>query len=454
MTTSPATIGYARGLLLLSVPIIGGHLAQMLLHVTDTVILGWYGVAELAALVLATSFFFFLYILGSGAGTALMGMLATSIGRGDEIQVRRDTRMGLWLSAAYGVAAVPVLYWSGPLLVGLGQEPEIAALAQEYLRIAGFGMAPALIVMALRSYFAALERAAVVLWVTLVAVVVNGLLNWALVFGHWGAPEMGVQGSAIATLVVQVASACALILYAWWLPATRQFRLFGRFWRLDGPTMWQVLRLGLPAGITALAESGMFIAAALMMGWLGRVELAAHGIALQVGGLAFMVYMGLSNAATVKLGRAYGERDAVAMRGNIRASIWLTLAVCAVLISAMLFAPRTIIGAFLDEDQANVAAILDFGTRLLAIAALFQLFDALQVLALGFLRSVLDARVPMCLAAISYWMIGLPASYLIAFPGGMGGIGIWIGLVIGLAAAAVLLMWRFFAGRWREGFAV
>jgi multidrug resistance protein, MATE family len=454
MTTIPSTLSYARGLLLLSLPIIGGHLAQMLLHVTDTVIIGWYGVAELAALVLATSVFFFLYILGSGAGTALMGMLATSLGRGDEVQVRRDTRMGLWISAAYGIVVVPVLYWSGPLLVALGQEPEIAGLAQEYLRIAGFGMAPALITMSLRSYFAALERASVVLWVTLGAVVVNAALNWALVFGNWGAPELGVRGSAIATLVVQVASAVALIGYAWWLPATRQFRLFGRFWRLDGPTMWQVLRLGVPAGLTALAESGMFIAAAIMMGWLGRIELAAHGIALQVGALAFMVYMGLSNAATVKLGRAYGERDADAMWGNIRASIWLTLSVCAVLISTMLLAPQAIIGVFLDEDQKDVAAILDFGTRLLAIAALFQLFDALQVLALGFLRSVLDARVPMWLAAISYWLIGLPASYLIAFPGGMGGIGIWIGLVIGLAAAAMLLMWRFFAGRWREAFVV
>jgi multidrug resistance protein, MATE family len=451
MTAPQSTLTHIRGLLLLSLPIIGGHLAQMLLHVTDTVMMGWYGVTELAALVLAASAFFFLFILGSGVGIGLMGMLSASLGRGDEVQVRRDTRMGLWLSIAYGILVLPALIWSGPVLLALGQKPELATLAQDYLRIAGFGMVPALIVMVLRSYFAALERASVVLWVTLGAVVMNAGLNWALVFGHWGAPELGVRGSAIATLGAQVLSAVALIGYAVWLPATRRFHLFGRFWRPDWGTMGQVLRLGIPAGMTAIAESGMFIAAALMMGWVGKVELAAHGIALQVGGLAFMLYMGISNAVTVRLGKAFGERDRAAMEGVVKASLLLTLGICGLVITGFLLAPRVIIGTFLDEGQADVAAILDFGTRLLAIAALFQLFDALQVLALGFLRAVQDAKVPMGLAAVSYWGVGLPCSYVLAFPMGMGGIGLWIGLVVGLAAAAVLLMIRFFRGGWLAG---
>jgi multidrug resistance protein, MATE family len=420
----------------------------MLLHVTDTVMMGWYGVTELAAVVLASSAFVFLFILGSGVGIGLMGMLSGSLGRGDEVQVRRDTRMGLWLSVAFGVLVLPALIWSEAILLLLGQRPDLSALAQDYLRIAGFGMVPALIVMVLRSYFAALERASVVLWVTLGAVVLNAGLNWALVFGNWGAPELGVRGSAIATLGAQILSAVALISYAAWLPATRHFHLFGRFWRPDWATMRQVLRLGIPAGMTAIAESGMFIAAALMMGWIGKVELAAHGIALQVGGLAFMLYMGISNAVTVRLGKAHGERDLPTMQGVVKASFLLTLGLCALVITGFLLAPRTIIGTFLDKSQPDVAEILDFGTRLLAIAALFQLFDALQVLALGFLRAVQDAKVPMVLAALSYWLIGLPSSYVLAFPMGYGGAGLWIGLVIGLAAAALLLMIRFFRGGW------
>ena len=442
---------HARGLLLLGLPIIGGHLAHMLLHVTDTVMLGWYGVEALAAGVLGASSFFFVFILGSGIGTGLMGMISASIGRGDDVQVRRETRMGLWLSALYGLMAIPLLVWSGPVLLALGQKPELAAMAQSFLRIAAIGMIPALLTIVLRSYFAALEKAAIVLWVTLAGVALNAALNWALIFGNWGAPELGVRGSAIATASTQVMQVVLLASYAAWLPLARRFRLFHRLWRPDWSAFRQVLRLGLPAGLTLLAESGLFIAAALMMGWVGTVELAAHGIALQLASLAFMIYLGLSNAATVKVGRAHGERDETGMRAVAITTIALTGLICAVVATGFFVAPRALISVFLDEGQDNVAAILTFGSTLLAVAALFQLFDAMQVIALGFLRGVQDARVPMWLAAISYWLIGIPISYVLGFPMKMGGIGIWTGLVIGLAFASALLMARFWRRRWVRG---
>jgi MATE family multidrug resistance protein len=284
--------------------------------------------------------------------------------------------------------------------------------------------------------------------VTLVTVVLNALLNWAFVFGNFGAPEMGVQGSALATLTSQVLGMLALLSYAHFGAPFRRFHLLQRFWRPDWNAMANVLRLGLPAGLTALAESGLFIAAALMMGWVGKIELAAHGIALQVGALAFMVYMGISNATTVKLGRAYGEGDALAMQGVVKAALVVTLAICATLVSLILLFPEQILRLFLDASSPDVAAILSFGTRLLVLAAAFQLFDAMQVLALGFLRAVNDAKVPMGLASLSYWLIGLPSSYLLGFVVGWGGMGIWMGLIIGLAAAAGLLMWRYFRGDW------
>jgi multidrug resistance protein, MATE family len=212
----------------------------------------------------------------------------------------------------------------------------------------------------------------------------------------------------------------------------------------------QVMRLGLPAGLTLMAESGLFIAAALMMGWVGTVELAAHGIALQLASLAFMIYLGLSNAVTVKVGRAHGEGDADGMRAVGLASVALTFAICAVIATTFVAVPQTLLGLFLDEQQKDVAAILRFGGTLLVIAALFQLFDAMQVIALGLLRGVQDARVPMLIAGVSYWIIGIPFSYVLAFPLGWGGLGIWAGLVIGLAAASVLLMLRFWRRAWVE----
>ena len=437
----------ARAVLVLGLPLIGSHLAQMILHVTDTVMLGWYGVEALASVVLGASAFFMVFILGSGFGIGVMGMIAAALGRGDETRVRRDTRMALWLSAGFGALSLPVMWWSDPILRALGQKPELAALAQEYLRIAGFGMIPALLVMVLKSYLSALERAQVVLWVTLAGALANVALNWALIFGNWGAPELGVRGAAIATTATQVLGVALLALYAAWRPELRHFRLFQRFWRPDWEALGQVFRLGWPIGLTGLAESGLFIAASMMMGWIGTVELAAHGIAMEVAAVTFMVHLGLSNAVTIRAGHAHGRGDAAHLRIVALTGIGLSLGFALLAITVMLTLPGPIIGLFLDERQTEVAPILAFGTALLAVAALFQLFDAAQVMALGLLRAVQDTRAPMWIAAVSYWLIGIPASYGLAFGLGLGGIGLWLGLVIGLLVAALSLMLRFWRGR-------
>ena len=434
---------HARATLVLGLPLIGSHLAQMLLHVTDTVMMGWYGVTELAAVVIASSSFFVIFILGAGFAQAVMPMVASAIGRGDEVQVRRDTRMGLWLSIAFGVLTYPLFWWSGPLLLGLGQNPDVAALGQDFLRIAGLGMIPALLVMVLKSYLAALERTQVVLWVTLAGVGVNVAFGWTLIFGNWGMPELGVRGAAIASVAVQGMTAWALAVYAGWLPELRRFRLFQRFWRPDWHALGQVFRLGMPIGLTSLAEGGMFQASALMMGWIGTVELASHGIALQAAALTFMVHLGLSNATTVRTALAAGAGDRAGLRRGGKVTIALSMGFAAVTVTAFLVLPRPIISLFLDGDNPESAQILAYGTALLAVAALFQVVDALQVMALGLLRGVKDTRAPMWIAVLSYWIVGIPTSYLLAFKAGYGGVGLWLGLVVGLSVAAVLLMVRF-----------
>ncbi|WP_395004080.1 MATE family efflux transporter [Cypionkella sp.] len=436
---------HARATLSLGLPLIGSHLAQMSLHVTDTVLLGWYGVSELAAVVLAASSFFVIFIFGSGFAQAVMPMVASAVGRGDEVQVRRDTRMGLWLSIGFGLLTYPLFWNAKAVFSALGQQPEVAAFAQDFLRIAGLGMIPALLVMTLKSYLAALERTQVVLWTTLLAVGINLALAYVLIFGHWGAPELGVRGAAIASLVVQVITLVVLMGYAAWVPELRKFHLFQRFWRPDWQAMGLVFRLGWPIGVTGLMESGLFQATALMMGWIGTVQLAAHGIAMEIAALAFMVHLGLSNAATVRAGRAEGGGDRVSLRDGAKVAIALSVGFGAAMVTVFLVMPRPLIAAFLDEANPESAAILEFGVKLLAMAALFQIADAMQVMALGLLRGVKDTRVPMVAAAISYWVIGIPCAYLLAFPLGLGGIGLWLGLVIGLSFAAVTMMWRFWS---------
>ncbi len=405
--------------------------------------LGWYGVVPLAAGVLGASSFFVIFILGSGFAKAVMPMVANAQAQGDEVRVRRVARMGLWLSVLYGLLIYPVFWWSEAILLALGQAADVSALGQSYLRIAGLGMIPALLVMVLKSYLAALGRTQVVLWVTVGAVPLNAAINWALIFGNWGAPELGVAGAAVATVVVQVVTLLVLCGYAGLLPDLRRYQLFIRFWRPDWAAFAAVFRLGWPMGLTGLAESGLFQASALMMGWIGTVELAAHGIALEITALTFMVHVGLSNAVTVRTGRFDGARDYAGMRLGAKVAIGLSVVFAAITVVIFLSFPEPMISLFIDPAEPARATILAVGTALLACAALFQIADSMQVMALGLLAGVQDTKVPMIYAAISYWLIGMPASYILAFPLGFGAVGLWLGLVIGLACAAASLMARF-----------
>ncbi len=446
MTPHLTYAAHARATLWLGLPLMGSHLAQSALHVTDTIMLGWYGVTELAAVVIGASAFFVIFILGAGFAQAVMPMVAAALGRNDEVQVRRDTRMGLWLSIAFAALTYPLFWWSAPILLALGQKPEVAALAQDYMRIAGLGMIPALVVMTLKSFLAALHRAQVVLWVTVAGVFLNAALNYALIFGYWGAPELGVRGSAIATLGTQILSVILLALYAHTNATPARFRIWQRFWRADGSAMGQVFRLGWPIGVQGLAEAGLFVATALMIGTIGTVPLAAHGIAMEIVSLCFMLHVGLANAATIRAGNADGAGDRHGLRDGAVAAIVLSLGVAVGAIVLFLTLAGPMMALFLEASLPDTPAIIAYGTGLLAMAAVFQLVDAGQVMAMGLLRGLRDTKVPMVIAGVSYWGVGIPCGWLFGLHWGYGGIGVWGGLVVGLLVAAVSLHWRF----WRR----
>ncbi|MFP4450271.1 MAG: MATE family efflux transporter [Rhodosalinus sp.] len=432
---------HMRAILVLGLPLVGGHLAQFAIHLTDTVMMGWHSVEGLAALVLATALWFTLWIFGAGIAWAVMPLVASAEAEGDQTAIRRVTRMGLWLSVLFALASLPLFWFSEPLLRLMGQAPELSAAAQDYLRIAGPGILPALLVMVLKSYLAALGRTQVVLWITVAAAVANGLLNYALIFGNWGAPELGLRGAAIASVSTNT---LALIFSAGYAAAVLpEHRLFARLWRPDWEVFRQVARMGAAIGITNLAEVALFSFSSVMMGWLGTIPLAAHGIALQISSATFMVHMGLSNAATIRAGNAYGLRDAAHLVRGAHAVLVLSAVAVGATVVLFLAAPGPLYALFLDPDEPARAEIMQLGALLLAIAALFQLVDAAQVMALGLLRGVRDTTVPMIMAAVSYWAIGIPAALVMGFRLGWGGAGVWLGLTLGLACAGVLMMARF-----------
>ncbi|HHX90549.1 MAG TPA: MATE family efflux transporter [Paracoccus sp.] len=444
--TAPATTGFrhhARAVLVLGLPLIGSHMAQFGLHVTNTIMLGWYGVADLAGGALGATVFFAFFTLGSGYANAVMPMVATAAASEDDPEVRRATRMGMWLSLLYALAVLPVFLFARPLLLASGQAPEVAALGGAYLAIAGFGLGPALLVMVLKAYLAALGRTQVVLWVTVAAVFVNIVLNWVFIFGNLGVPSLGARGAAISSVTVQVFTLVVILAYAARLPELRRYALLARFWRPDWVAMRRVNALGMPIGLAMMAESGLFAASALMMGWLGTQALAAHSIALEVTAMFFMIHMGLSNAATVLVGRARGRRDPEGLRAVARAALILSMLVALVTMSVYLGAGELIVGAFLSPDDPQRALIVPLGATLLMVAALFQLADGGQAMAMGLLRGIQDTKMPLFIAAVSYWLIGIPLSYALAFLAGFEGVGLWFGMVAGLSVAALALLVRF-----------
>ena len=286
-----------------------------------------------------------------------------------------------------------------------------------------------------------MERTQIVLWITVTAALVNVLCNYSLIFGNWGAPELGILGAAIASLVTQAVSLIFVVVYA--LKVLPEHELLKNFWKPDPEMFTQVFKLGLPIGLTNLSESSLFAASAIMMGWLGTIPLAAHGVVVSLAGLTFMVHLGLSNAATIRAGNAFGRRDRDHLKRGTQVVTVLSLGMSVVAILVFVIFPEQLIGLFLDPSEPERDAILAVGVGLLVVAALFQMVDGLQAIALGVLRGVQDTAVPMAMAAISYWVLGIPVSYFLGFVLELGGVGVWLGLVTGLGCAAVLLMTRF-----------
>lgn len=430
-----------RALLALGLPLVGSHILQMVIGVTDTVMMGWYDVTALAALSVSGPLFFIIFIFGSGFGFAVSPMVANAASQNDDRQIRRVTRMGLWLSILFAVVITPLFFFFEPIFLAIGQDAEVARLGGQYMPYLGAGLLPALMMQVLKNYLTALELARSILYAAAAAALFNAGVNYLLIFGNFGLPELGIVGAGIASFLSHLLGLVLLLAYAVWKRPDHE--LFRNFQRPDPEALQAVLRVGLPIGLTLLAETGLFAASGIMMGWLGPVPLAAHGIALSLASITFMVPLGLSQAVTVRVGRAQGTGDRQALQ--IAATAGLALAGVAALITmaAFLLLPELLIGLYVDPNDPARPEILAVGVALLAVAALFQLVDFGQVVALGMLRGVQDTRVPMVIAAISYWAVGLPVAYVFGFMAGFEGTGVWMGLTCGLACACVLLLSRF-----------
>lgn len=434
---------HLRATVVLGLPLVGAQLAQMAINTTDIMLLGRLSATDLAAGVLGTQVFFFLFIFGSGFTNAVMPMAAHAHGRDDAVTVRRAVRMGFWVVVLYGALTLIPAYLTEPMLRAFGQKPEVAERAGAYMHVAAWAIFPALMIMALRAFFTAIGRAQIILWATLAGTLLNILLGYSFIFGHFGAPALGIVGAAVGALGTNALTFLVLALVAARARIYRPYGLFVRLWRPDWQIFLDVVRLGFPVAITIIAEVGLFVASSLMMGWLGTIALAAHGIALQFASIAFMIPLGLSQVGTVRIGQAHGRGDLAGLDRAAKAVIAVGVAVSLAGAAMFWLIPQMLIGLFLDTSNPMSEEVVRVAVPLLAVAAAFQVVDCMQALGTGLLRGLRDTRVPMMLAVFSYWAVGLPAGYLLGFVAGFEGVGVWIGLAVGLACAAVLANWRF-----------
>ncbi|TBW40438.1 MATE family efflux transporter [Siculibacillus lacustris] len=430
--------------LALAWPMILGQLAQMALNTTDVLLLSRLSAEAVASGALAVNLYNVFMLFGVGVMSATMPMVARERGRMRHSvrDVRRTVGQSMWAAVALAVPSWAVLWNAEPIFALLGQDPALGHDAARILHVLMWGLLPFFVFIALRAFVAALERPMWVLAIGVAAVPVNAVIGWALIFGRLGAPELGLIGVGWATFLTNAATVAAMAVVLSTDRRFRRYHLFGRFWRADPQRFVAFFKLGAPIGAMIAFETTIFNAAAFLAGLLGTATLAAHAITLQIAGTAFMIPLGLSQAATVRVGLAYGRRDAAGIAVAGWTAMALVVVVMAVTASTMTLAPTALIGAFLDAADPAVAATFALARSFLALAAIFQLADGIQVVTAGMLRGRHDTRVPMILAGIGYWGIGLTASVVLAFPLGFGGRGIWMGLASGLGVVAVALVVR------------
>lgn len=432
MTLSPGH--ELRALLRLAGPLISAQLAHALMIFTDTLMMAMLGPQQLAGGALGATCYFIFSIFCTGVIAAVGSLVAIRHGADDPAGVSRLIQNGLWLALLLGGISALCLNGLGPLLPYLGQEPSAASQAMAFLHPLSLALPGYLCFMALRGFTSAIGHPGPVMAISIVGTVANFVINYALIKGWFGLPELGLSGIGMTTALVSSGMALALALYIRAAPTYRRYAL--RLGRPQQADMRALLRLGLPIGGTYAAEQGLFTFATLCMGALGSVQLAAHQIAMQTVALAFIVPQGLSYAVTFRVGLHYGAGRLPLSR--LSGHLGMLLGAGLMLLFALLFwlLPEWIIGLFLDRNDPAFAEIVTLAVSLLAIAAWFELFDGLQSIAMGAIRGLNDGRLTLVIGLAGYWCVGAPLAWLLGFVLGWGAQGVWWGLAAGLAVTA------------------
>lgn len=427
----------------LAIPLVSAQLAQSVTGFADTVVMGRLGQETLAAGGLASITFMTLLNTATSMVVGVSPLVAAAYGAGDKSRVTQITRQGLWISVVLAIALMPIVGHLDALMLQLGQTSRTAALANEYLDVALWGIFPALGFTVLRSLVAGVSQARPVMVIAIAWTLFDIAGNYLLGLGMFGFPHLGLVGLALTSALSFWGRFLSLAVYILWHKQLRTYGIFQALHQIKPRIIWELLWLGAPIGIATAIEYGLFNIVTFLMGMLGTEILAAHQIVLQTTVVFYMIPLGMSYATTVRVGQWLGQQNLKAAKRAGYVSMVLGASSMTLMAIAVLIFPQQIIGLFIDlRDPAN-ANVLSIAVPMLFVAALGEIVDGVQRTANGVLQGLQDTRVPMLLGFLAYWGAGLTSGYLLGFQFGLGGVGLWIGQSIGLAIASIAFIWRF-----------
>ncbi len=439
-----------RATLQLAGPLALANLLQMAIGATDVIFAARLGHEALAASSLAVSLFMLVTWTFNGMTGAVAPLIAAELGRRRHAvrEVRRSLRMALWLAVLLGLLGVIISGFGEALMRATGQDPRVTARAEAFLAILMWAIPPMIMSNVLRTFVSALGRPVFATAITAVAIVINALGNWVLVFGNWGAPALGLEGSAIASVLTGVMTLSAYVLAISTDRRLRRYHVFGNWWRPEWQRLREIVKIGLPIAFIIIAEGGFFGSAAYLMGRIGTAELAGHTVALLIAALVYQVPFGVGQAATIRVGYHYGagNREGIGLAG--KAALLIAFGFSFIGASAMVLIPRGILSLYVDVNAPANAVMIALAVQYLLVAALFQMFDAIQAVAAGALRGLQDTRMPMVIALLGYGLPGFGLSLFLGLFTPLEGLGVWIGLAVGLVVVAALLLHRWHRRDW------
>lgn len=428
----------ARELLLLGGPVIAAQLAQISMNTLDAVMAGWLSPRDLAAVSIGGSLWMPIFVLGMGILMSISPTVAHCFGAGEHDEIGGHVRQGLWLCLAVGVLMFVVIRNCHPLLDQLQVDPAIVPIATGYLQAVSWGIPATCAFIVLRGFSEAVSMTRPVMLISLLALPVNFVGNYVFMYGHLGLPRLGAVGCGVATALTNWIMLGCLIGWIVCLPYYRPFAVFSRFERPHPIELWKHLQLGAPIGVSLFMEGGLFSAMALLLGRFGEKVVSGHQIAINVASITFMVPLGIAIAVTVRVGQALGRGDPRGARRSGTVGAVLSVAFMVGAATVMAVFPREIARIYSPDEQVQSIAV-----GLLYMAAIFQIFDGLQVAGSGALRGLKDTTIPMCITFLAYWALGLPLGYVRGIVYEEGPQAMWSGLIAGLMVASLLLNLRF-----------